>query len=214
MISALHLISGMSSLFLFLKSCQQSLGTFDYVRRNPGKLGHIQSITPSGRRPTAARFCQQLPYHDLMFLRRDIIQQSSIDRLLYDIESEKMYTLLAEDETHLLGYATLYRNDFSWSRHVAEIRALISPKARKIGVGRLLTREAFNVGLSLGIQVYGIRQSFVRGSKHSNTANTSYTSCTSAHPRPGPWLEPFKLYPAKRHKICLCTLFLKNCSLR
>ena len=102
--------------------------------------------------PLLLDFAQQLPYHDLMFLRRDITKQSSIDRWLYDIESEKMYTLLAENETRLLGYASLYRNDFDWSRHVAEIRVLISPQARKIGMGRLLTREAFNVALSLGIQ--------------------------------------------------------------
>ena len=65
--------------------------------------------------PLLLDFAQQLPYHDLMFLRRDITKQSSIDRWLYDIESEKMYTLLAEDETRLLGYASLYRNDFDWS---------------------------------------------------------------------------------------------------
>ena len=35
---------------------------------------------------------------------------------------------------------------------MAEIRVLISPNARKMGLGRLLTREAFNVALSSGIQ--------------------------------------------------------------
>ena len=70
-----------------------------------------------------------------MFLRRDITKQSSVDRWLNDIASEKMYTLLAESETQLLGYATLYRNDFDWSRHVAEIRVLISPKRAKDGAG-------------------------------------------------------------------------------
>lgn len=102
--------------------------------------------------PLMLDFAQQLPYHDLMFLRRDITKQSAIDRWLHDIASEKMYTLLAESETQILGYATLYRNDFDWSRHVAEIRVLIAPDARKMGLGRLLTREAFNVALSLGIQ--------------------------------------------------------------
>ena len=107
--------------------------------------------------PLMLDFARQLPYHDLMFLRRDITKQSSVDRWLNDIASEKMYTLLAESETQLLGYATLYRNDFDWSHHVAEIRVLISPNARKMGLGRLLTREAFNVALSSGIQKVAAR---------------------------------------------------------
>ena len=53
--------------------------------------------------PLMLDFAQQLPYHDLMFLRRDITKQSSIDRWLNDIASEKMYTLVAENDTQLLG---------------------------------------------------------------------------------------------------------------
>ena len=83
--------------------------------------------------PLMLDFAQQLPYHDLLFLRRDITKQSSIDRWLNDIASEKMYTLLAGSETQLLGYATLYRNDFDWSRHVAEIRVADFSKRSKDG---------------------------------------------------------------------------------
>lgn len=102
--------------------------------------------------PLMLDFAQQLPYHDLLFLRRDITQQAAIDRWLRDIENQDMYTLLVEDETRMLGYCSLHRNDFDWSRHVAEIRVLISPTARETGLGRLLTRESFNIAVSLGIQ--------------------------------------------------------------
>ena len=102
--------------------------------------------------PLMLDFAQHLPYHDLLFLRRDITKQSVIDRWLRDISDETMYTLLAEDETRLLGYCSLYRNDFDWSRHVAEVRVLISPQARRIGLGRLLARESFDLALTLGIR--------------------------------------------------------------
>ena len=97
-------------------------------------------------------FARQLPEHDLLFLRRDITQQPAIDRWVRNIEEGTMHTVLAEDQRGVLGYSSLYRNDFDWSRHVAELRVLIAPRARKLGLGRLLTREAFNIALALDIQ--------------------------------------------------------------
>jgi L-amino acid N-acyltransferase YncA len=68
-----------------------------------------------------------------------------------------MYTILAEQETLIVGYSSLFRNDFDWSRHVAEIRVLVTEPMRKSGLGRVLTREAFNVALMLGVQKIAAR---------------------------------------------------------
>ena len=102
-------------------------------------------------------FARQLPDHDLMFLRRNITQRASIDNWIRDIESGLMHTILAEHETTIVGYSSLFRNDFDWSRHVAEIRVLVSEPMRKSGLGRALTREAFHVALVLGIQKIAAR---------------------------------------------------------
>jgi L-amino acid N-acyltransferase YncA len=102
--------------------------------------------------PRLLDFALQLPYHDLLFLRRDITKPSGIDKWVRDIADGTIHTVLAEDKVHTLGYSSLYRNDFDWSRHVAELRVLVAPQARNIGLGRLLTREAFNVALVLGIE--------------------------------------------------------------
>lgn len=109
-------------------------------------------LMDAGDGPLMLDFAQHLPYHDLLFLRRDITKQAVIDRWLRDIADETMSTLLAEDETRLLGYCSLYRNDFDWSRHVAEVRVLISPPARRLGLGRRLARESFAIAVTLGIQ--------------------------------------------------------------
>jgi len=97
-------------------------------------------------------FAQQLPDHDLLFLRRDITKPSAIDTWVRNLEDGTMYTVLAEDDRQVLGYSSLYRNDFDWSRHVAELRVLVAPQARSLGLGRLLTRKAFSVALTLGIE--------------------------------------------------------------
>ncbi len=102
--------------------------------------------------PRLRTFAQQLSDHDLLFLRRDITKQSTIDTWVRNVADGTMYTVLAEDQAQILGYGSLYRNDFDWSRHVAELRVLVAPQARNLGLGRLLTREAFNVALTLGIE--------------------------------------------------------------
>ena len=60
-------------------------------------------------------FAQQLPYHDLLFLRRDITKQAGIDKWVRDLESGTIHSVIAEDDRHVLGYSTLHRNDFEWS---------------------------------------------------------------------------------------------------
>ena len=102
--------------------------------------------------PRLQAFAQQLSDHDLLFLRRDITKQATIDKWISNIQDGIMHTVLAEENGHILGYSSLYRNDFDWSRHVAELRVLVAPQARKLGLGRVLTHEAFNVALMLGIE--------------------------------------------------------------
>ena len=102
--------------------------------------------------PLMMDFAQQLPYHDLLFLRRDITQQVGIDKWIRDIESGAIHSIIAEDANQVLGYSTLHRNDFEWSGHVAELRVLVGPRGRNTGLGRLLTREAFNIALAIGVE--------------------------------------------------------------
>ncbi len=87
-----------------------------------------------------------------MFLRRDITRPESIDLWVRGIERDRIITLLAERDGSVLGYATIDRGDLDWSRHVAELRVLVSPAMRGKGLGRVLTGEAFAIGLELGIE--------------------------------------------------------------
>jgi len=102
--------------------------------------------------PRLLEFAQGLPQHDLLFLRRDITTSKGIEAWLRDIREGNMNTILAEEKGAVLGYSSLYRHDFDWSRHVAELRVLVGSEARKTGLGRLLTREAFNLALVIGVE--------------------------------------------------------------
>jgi L-amino acid N-acyltransferase YncA len=103
-------------------------------------------------RGAVGEFARGLPVHDLLFLRRDITRPESIDLWVRGIERNRIITLLGERAGAVLGYATIDRGDLDWSRHVAELRVLVAPTMRGKGLGRVLTQEAFAIGLELGIE--------------------------------------------------------------
>jgi len=77
---------------------------------------------------------------------------SAIEERLTRLERNRIVTLLAERAGAVLGYATIDRGELDWSRHVAELRVLVAPAMRGKGLGRVLTQEAFAIGLELGIE--------------------------------------------------------------
>lgn len=97
-------------------------------------------------------FARALPAHDLMFLRRDITQQEVVAAWVDKIESGGTVSAIAERDGEMIGYGTLSLSDYSWSRHVAELRIMVRPDCRDTGVGRILTREMFRVALLKDIE--------------------------------------------------------------
>ena len=97
-------------------------------------------------------FSQTLPTHDLMFLRRDILQPHVIQSWVRKIESGKNITVIATIDNEIIGYGTLSRGEIDWSRHVAELRIMVGPNHRETGVGRIIVRELFRIALGKSIE--------------------------------------------------------------
>ncbi len=102
--------------------------------------------------PQLLAFASELPQHDVLFMRRDIASQAGIDQWVRDLDSGHIHSVLAEDEFGVVGYSTIHLNDLEWTAHVAEMRITTADRARGVGLGRLLTREGFNIALALGIE--------------------------------------------------------------
>ena len=97
-------------------------------------------------------FAKTLPAHDLMFLRRDILQPHVIESWVRKIESGKNITVIATIDDEIIGYGTLSRGEIDWSRHVAELRIMVGSDHRETGVGRIIVRELFNIALGKSIE--------------------------------------------------------------
>lgn len=97
-------------------------------------------------------FANGLPPHDLLFLRRDITQPEVVDAWVTDVASDRYLTILAIKDDDIVGYATVASEGLTWTRHVAELRILVSPKMRGQQLGRLLTEQAFALARERGVR--------------------------------------------------------------
>ena len=50
------------------------------------------------------------------------------------------------------GYATVASDGLAWTRHVAELRVLVSPSMRGLQLGRILTEQAFAIARQRGVR--------------------------------------------------------------
>lgn len=94
-------------------------------------------------------FISLLPEHDLLFLSRDITNPKVIDAWFTAISKGIVKSLVAEVDGTIIGCTAIVLQELSWSRHVGELRVLLSPAWRGIGVGRGLIQECFAQALEL-----------------------------------------------------------------
>ncbi|REJ76482.1 MAG: GNAT family N-acetyltransferase [Acidobacteria bacterium] len=97
------------------------------------------------------QFACSLPEGDLQFLRIDITDRPTLERWADSVSKGQRYTILARRDGKLVGYGSLNRRELHWMRHLGEIRVIVSPEVRRIGLGALLASETFDIARDLGL---------------------------------------------------------------
>lgn len=97
-------------------------------------------------------FSEQLPDLDLLFLSRDVKQPRVLAAWMEQVAAGEIVSIVARRDGQLVGTTAVVIDRLSWSPHVGELRVLVTPEARKIGLGRRLIQESFLIGLDLGLE--------------------------------------------------------------
>jgi L-amino acid N-acyltransferase YncA len=98
-------------------------------------------------------FARTLSEEDLMFLRTDITQPATVKNWMKYLNNGRSMSVVAvTTEGNMAGYATVHMNEANWTRHVGELRVLVGPDYRGIGLGKRLTNEAFAMAKDLGLK--------------------------------------------------------------
>jgi RimJ/RimL family protein N-acetyltransferase len=100
-------------------------------------------------RDSVLAFAQALPPDSLLFLRKDITNPKVVDEWVRDVEAARTITVLAEADGELVGYGSLWQDESFWGRHVGEIRVLVRPDYRGMGLGRQLSFDVFAIAKDL-----------------------------------------------------------------
>jgi L-amino acid N-acyltransferase YncA len=103
-------------------------------------------------RDALVAFIATLPPHDLLFVPRDIGHPRVIDAWLGAIDAGDVSSLAVRDGGTLVGCTAIVADALSWSKHVGELRVLVSPTWRGKGLGRVLIQECFAQALTLGLK--------------------------------------------------------------
>ncbi|MEO8456255.1 MAG: GNAT family N-acetyltransferase [Chloroflexota bacterium] len=125
--------------------------TYPWKTNINGKEVTFRMMVPEDR-DEIIRFAKLLPEEDLMFLRSDITQTGPVDAWMAYIKNGRSISIIAEVGGHIAGYATIHMNEATWTRHVGEMRVLVSGDYRGMGLGKRLTTEAFAMAKELGLR--------------------------------------------------------------
>lgn len=101
--------------------------------------------------PAMIAFAQQLPEHDLLFLGRDLRHPRVVAAWIDAMDEGYIDGLVAEENGELVGTAALVCDPLGWSGHVGEVRLLVTPPRRGVGVGRDLLEGIYVIAQERGL---------------------------------------------------------------
>jgi RimJ/RimL family protein N-acetyltransferase len=103
------------------------------------------------------KFSTTLSDHDLLFLSRDIREPKVVEAWSDSLGTNDLVTIAAKRQGEIVGTTAVVTDKHSWSAHVGELRILVSPAVRELGLGRELIQESFLIGLDLGLEKLTVR---------------------------------------------------------
>ncbi len=125
----------------------------EYPRTVPvGEFSVTLRLLGQGDQAAMLALTRSIPERDRLFLRRDVTREDVVERWIEEQERGELATIVAEIDGRLAGYSTVQPDREPWSKHVGELRILVSPRERGKGLGRLLTQEAFALALAAGLE--------------------------------------------------------------
>ncbi|HEU0021976.1 MAG TPA: GNAT family N-acetyltransferase [Dehalococcoidia bacterium] len=109
---------------------------------------------------------QRLPEEERVYLKEDVTSPQVIQRWTNDIDFSRVIPIVALFGDNIIADATLHRSRAIARSHIGEIRIVVDPAFREVGLGRRLIRELLDVAVNLGLH----KVFFQLVSKHEDAA--------------------------------------------
>jgi RimJ/RimL family protein N-acetyltransferase len=111
------------------------------------------------RKPSLSRdmdrlvaFYSSLPPVVRNYLRCDATDRSVCMRRILEVDNKNHWRLIGEIDGNIVADATLDREPFGWTRHVAHLRVVLDPRFQKMGIKIALFIELVERGGEAGVE--------------------------------------------------------------
>ncbi|MBU1937287.1 GNAT family N-acetyltransferase [bacterium] len=118
-----------------------------YTLKNKKKV--VIRLLEAGDEKELNRFFASLPEAEINYFRSDVQNPETIRGWIEDIENKWRVRLVVFYEDQIIAEWAVLHRDFGWTRHVCEIRGMIHPDWRGLGLGNMLIYDLLTIAHEL-----------------------------------------------------------------
>lgn len=96
-------------------------------------------------------FFQRIPEEERYYLKENVTSPGVIQNWTADIDYRRVFPIVAVHGEQIIADATLHRSRAPARQHLGEIRVVVDPAYREVGLGGRLIRELIDVATELGL---------------------------------------------------------------
>jgi RimJ/RimL family protein N-acetyltransferase len=98
------------------------------------------------------QFFLRIPAEDRYYLKEDVTSPQVIQRWAAELDYRRALPLLAWVDGRVVADGTLHRNRAAAREHVGELRILVDPEYRNLGLGTAMLRELADIANESGLE--------------------------------------------------------------
>jgi L-amino acid N-acyltransferase YncA len=96
-------------------------------------------------------FFQRIPEEERYYLKENVTAPAVIQEWTSNIDCQRVFPIVALHEDEIIADATLHLRRARARQHIGEIRVVVEPGYREVGLGGRLIRELLDVAAGLGL---------------------------------------------------------------
>ena len=96
-------------------------------------------------------FFKHVPEEDRYYLKENVTSPGVIHELTSNIDFDRIIPIVGLAKERIVADATLHRSRAMARHHLGEMRVVVDPAYREVGLGRRLIREMLDIAADLGL---------------------------------------------------------------
>lgn len=97
------------------------------------------------------RFFERIPESERYYLKENVTSPEVILNWISNIDLDRVVPIVAVAGDEIIADGTLHRSRTPARRHIGELRVVVDPEYRELGLGRRLIRELLDIAAEMGL---------------------------------------------------------------